>query len=100
MTDKLTPWQGPPLTELAPLQNSISNELSNSRNTYVNLLEPDIRDILAEGREVVVRGMQLDRKVVATILEALMVMKNAWPKPKGEELAAIDTAIRAITGVE
>lgn len=95
--DKLTRWVGPPPTELAPLENSISSELSYGAVTYTQLREPDIRDILAEGRDVVVKGLNLSRKVRATILEALMF---AYEQESNIDINDIDEAKRALMGVD
>jgi hypothetical protein len=95
MSDKMQRWQGPPLTELAPLENSISNKLSNSRNTFVDLREPDIRDILAEGRDVVVRGLVLTPQQRGTILAALQFASET--EGCDIELNLIDSAIQALT---
>jgi hypothetical protein len=68
---KLTSWQGPPLTELAPLQNSISNELSYDGITYTPISRQEMRDIISEGREVRVSGTTLSNRQRLTLLDAL-----------------------------
>jgi hypothetical protein len=69
--DKLQCWVGPEFTELAPLENSISSELSYDRSTYTHLKSTDVMDILADGRDVVVKGVALTSKLQITILDAL-----------------------------
>jgi hypothetical protein len=92
--NKLQRWVGPELTELAPLENSISSELSYDGITYTQLKGTDVRDILAEDRDVVVKGLVLTSKQRATILESLHFAGNT--ESCDIALCDIDDAMRGM----
>jgi hypothetical protein len=91
---KLTSWQGPTLTELAPLQNSISNELSYDGITYTPISRQEMRDIISEGRDVRVSGTTLSNRQRLTLLDALTYCSES----EGCEISLedIDSARRSI----
>jgi hypothetical protein len=91
---KLTLWQGPPLTELAPLQNSISNELSYDGITYTPISRQEMRDIISEGRDVRVSGTTLSNRQRLTLLDALAYCSES--EGCKISLADIDSARRSI----